>query len=184
MDPQTVAARFDAANAPLTAVIDAAPATAWDRPSPCEDWAGRDVVGHLIETQRSFLTGRGIDLGPDPDATGDPARAWADHVGTVRPLLDDAAVAGQAYDGYFGPTTIGETIVRFYVLDMVVHRWDLARAVGADDRFTPEELDQIEADLESYGDAAYTQGVFAAGVEAPDGADRQARLLARMGRRA
>lgn len=176
------AARFDAANAPLTTVIDAVDPEAWSRPSPCDDWDARAVVAHLIGTQRDFFERQGIELGDAPAVDADPGRAWHDHVAGVRPLLDDPAVVDRAFDGWFGPTTIGETIVRFYVMDMIAHRWDLARAVGAGAAFTDSELDQLEVDVDGYGDAAYAPGVFKPGIEAPADADRQTRVLARMGR--
>lgn len=88
------------------------------------------------------------------------------------------------FDGHFGPTTIGETLERFYVFDMVVHRWDVARAVGVDDAFTEAELDQLEAGIASFGDALHMEGICQPGVEAAPGADRQTQVLATLGRRA
>lgn len=174
--------RYAEANAPLTAVLDAVPADRWDRPSPCEGWTARDVVRHLIETQRDFLTGRGFDLPADPDA--EPAVAWRVHAGAVGDLLARPDVVATAYDGYFGSTTVGATLGNFYVPDMVVHRWDIASAVEGDTHFTETELDRMEASIESWGDAMYTDGVCKPGVVAPEGASRQVVLLARMGRRA
>lgn len=88
------------------------------------------------------------------------------------------------YEGHFGPTTIGDSMERFYVFDMVVHRWDIARAAGTDDILTDIELDQLEAGIFSFGDAIYMDGICKPGVEAPASADRQTRLLAVLGRRA
>lgn len=121
MDTSTrhdTSARYAEANAPLTAVLDAVPADAWTRPSPCEGWTARDVVRHLIETQRDFLTGRGFDIGPatgadSADDTGvdtDPAAAWRAHSSAVAALLDRPEVPDAGYDGYFGPTTVGATL--------------------------------------------------------------------------
>jgi len=186
MDTATTptAARYAAASAPLTAVIDAVPTDAWQRPSACEGWTAADVVAHLIDTQRDFLARHGVDLGPTPAVADDPAAAWATHAATVAPLLDDPGLVDTAFDGYFGPTTVGEVVVRFYVTDMVVHRWDIARAVGLDETISDAELDQLELDIGGYGDAAYAPGVFAPALEAPAGADRQTTVLARTGRRA
>lgn len=178
------AARYAAASAPLTAVIDAVPSDAWQRPSPCEGWTAADVVVHLIDTQRDFLARHDVDLGPAPAVGDDPAAAWATHAAAVAPLLDDPGLVDMAFDGYFGPTTVGEVVVRFYVTDMIVHRWDLARAAGLDDTITDGELDQLEQDIASYGDAAYSPGIFGPALEAPAGADRHTRVLARTGRRA
>jgi uncharacterized protein (TIGR03086 family) len=66
--------------------------------------------------------------------------------------------------------------------DVLVHTWDLARAVGADDSLDPEWcaafLDQLPADRS----ALSASGMFAAPIAVSDQADTQSRLLARLGR--
>lgn len=66
--------------------------------------------------------------------------------------------------------------------DVLVHTWDLARAVGADDRLDPGWcemfFDRLPADL----NALAGSGMFAAPVAFEDQADTQAKLLARLGR--
>src|SRR3712207_3789338 len=74
---------YTAADRPLTAVLDTVPTDAWDRPSTCEGWTVREVVRHLVQTQREFLTGRGVDLGEEPDVGADPAAAWRGHAARV-----------------------------------------------------------------------------------------------------
>ncbi|SFL18420.1 TIGR03086 family metal-binding protein [Geodermatophilus ruber] len=178
------ATQYAAADRRLTDILDGVPAAGWTSPSPCEGWSARDVVGHLIETQRAFLTGRGLDLGAAPDVALDPAAAWREHATAVLGLISDDGVVAAGYDGVFGPTSIGDTLDRFYVFDMVVHRWDVARATGGDTGLSPDELDRIEAGADGFGDALYMEGVCRPGIEARAGADRAARLLARLGRRA
>lgn len=180
----STATRYEAANRPLTAVLEAAPSQSWTRPSPCEGWSARDVVGHLIETQRDFLTGRGIELGAAPDVGTDPAVAWVEHAQRVVAAIADDAVAATPFDGFFGPTTIGATLERFYVWDMLVHRWDVARAVGVPAALTDAELDRIEAGADAFGDALHMDGICRPAVPAPAGADRTARVLSRLGRAA
>ena len=172
---------YRAALTPLTDTI--ASITDWSAASPCEGWSALDVLDHVLMTQRGLLAERGIALAPAPDIPADPAAAWAEHSTMVAGLLDDPAISGIAYDGFFGPTTLGETVDRFYVFDMLVHRWDLARAAGTDTSFTDAELDLIEASAASFGPALYMEGICRSGVEAPAGADRQTRVLAMLGRR-
>lgn len=182
--PLLVAEQHRSAVAALTAVIDAVEPDAWDRPSPCQDWAARDVLGHLIETERSFLGTREVGLGPAPELSSDPAAAWRRHVDEITPIVTDDTFLATPYEGYFGPTTAGETWQRFYVFDMVVHRWDLATATGLDSPFSDDEIDRIEAATAALGDNIYMEGVCRAGVEAPAGADRQTKVLATLGRSA
>lgn len=177
------ATAYEAADVPLTAVLDALPGGAWSQPSPCEGWSAADVVAHLIETQRDFLGQRGVELGPAPDVAADPAAAWRDHATRVREALADDLVA-TPYDSFFGPSTVGETFDQFYVWDMVVHRWDVARTAGMDVAFSDEELDRTERGIVGFGPALYMEGICREGVEPPADADRATRLLARLGRRA
>jgi uncharacterized protein (TIGR03083 family) len=168
----------------LTDVLEAVPPAAWDAPSPCEGWTARDVVRHLVETQRELFAGHGVDLGEPPDVDADPPPAWRAHSDRVLEALADAAVPAIAYDGFFGPTTLGATLEQFYVFDMVVHRWDVARAAGLDAGLTQAELDRIERGADSFGDALYMEGICKGGVTAPAGAPREVAVLARLGRAA
>jgi len=176
------ATQCEAADRPLTETLDAVPPTGWTRPSPCEGWSAADVVGHLIETQREFLTTHGVDLGEAPDVPADPAAAWRDHAKRVAEALADDAVPAREFDGFFGPTTVGAAFEQFYVWDMLVHRWDVARAVGADGTLTDDELDRIEAGADSFGPALYMDGICRPAVEVPENAGRDVRALARLGR--
>ena len=180
MDPTLT--QYDAANRRLTEILDAVPATAWTSPSPCPEWSAAEVVGHLIATQRDFLGTHGVDLGAAPDVAADAAAAWREHSRQVREALSDDAVHGKQFDGFFGPTTVGAALEQFYVWDMVVHRWDIARAVGADAGLTDEELDRISAGADSFGDALYMDGICQPAVEVPENAEREARVMARLGR--
>ena len=173
---------YRAADRPLTEILAAVPAAAWSSPSPCEGWTAADVVGHLIETQRDFLATHGADLGEAPDVAADPAAAWRVHAGQVARALSDDALPAREFDGFFGPTTVGAAFEQFYVWDMVVHRWDVARAVGADPALTDEELDRIEAGADGFGPALNMEGICRPAVEVSGAADREVRVLARLGR--
>ncbi|GMA33159.1 TIGR03086 family metal-binding protein [Litorihabitans aurantiacus] len=172
----------------------------WDAPTPCEGWAARDVVAHLIETERAFL-GEQVDLGDDGGVAGgegaplaDPAAAWAEHADRVRAALADPALAAREYAGFFGPSTVGETFRTFYVFDVVVHRWDLARAAGgaggaggagvAGAVWDEAELDLLDASTAAMGEAIRMEGICGPALAVPAGAGRQERMLAYLGRAA
>ncbi|MGY1841506.1 MULTISPECIES: TIGR03086 family metal-binding protein [unclassified Modestobacter] len=180
--PNPTARAHQAASVPLAALLRAVPAGAWSNPSPCAGWTARDVVAHLIDTQRELFAGHGLDVGPAPDAAADPAGAWAAHARRIAELVADDDVVDRGYDGFFGPTTVGATFEQFYVWDMVVHRWDLARATGLDATLTGAELDRIDQGADSFGEALHMDGICAPAVEPPPGADRATRVLARLGR--
>jgi hypothetical protein len=69
--------------------------------------------------------------------------------------------------------------------DVLVHTWDLARAVGADDRLDPGWCELCYADLPADPQTSSPSGMFKAPLVMDDEAceiDVQARLLARLGR--
>jgi uncharacterized protein (TIGR03086 family) len=178
----STATAYAAADRPLTTVLDAVPPEGWARPSTCDGWSVRDVVRHMMQTEREYLTTHGVDLGDEPDVDADPGVAWRVHARRVAAAVADEAVAGKEYDGHLGPTTVGAGLVQFYVWDMLVHRWDVARSVGADAGLTDAELDRVEAGADGFGDALYMDGICRPGAEAPADADRATRVLARLGR--
>ena len=100
----------------------------------------------------------------------------------MQSLLDDPEVVATEYDGFFGRTTIGETVARFYLFDMYVHRWDIATGAGVGTEFTDAEMNMIEAAADALGDNIYRPGVCADAVAVSADAGRQETLLARLGR--
>ena len=139
------------------------------------------MLEHVVGSQRAFLRARSIELGDDPDLE-DPVAGWQVHDDEVRRLLADESVTATEYDGLFGRTTVGATMLSFYGFDLLVHRWDLAQAADRDERFTEDELDLIESALPAFGDHLYDDGVCKPAVPVAADADRQARVLARLGR--
>lgn len=176
--------RFDRMAAPFTAVVASLPEAAWDEPSACEGWSARDVLDHVITTERDFFAGHHIDLGAAPDVAGSPVEAWKTHLAAVRSLIGDDSVAERTFDGYFGPTTIGATVVDFYGWDLLPHRWDIARSAGRDEAFTDDELTTLEDSIDEMGDQLYAEGICRPPVPVGDGANRQTKVLARLGRSA
>ena len=179
---EPIASRYASANASLDDVIGRIPPDGWSAASPCEGWTALDVLSHLRDSQRSFLVDRGLDLGAELDLASDPAAAWRQHSASVQALLEDPEVVGTEYDGYFGRTTIGETVERFYLFDMYVHRWDIATGAGVGTEFTDAEMNMIEAAADALGDNIYRPGVCADAVAVSADAGRQEALLARLGR--
>jgi uncharacterized protein (TIGR03086 family) len=157
----------------------------WDAPTPCEDWAVRDVVTHVVESEGRVLGFVGQSSPPDlPDVASDPAGAWAAVRDTVQAGLDDAETAGKTFEGLSGPTTFEDTVDRFLCADLVIHRWDIARATGQDATIDPQDIADVRATIEGLGDAVRSPGAFGPELTPPDGADEQTALLAFLGRRA
>lgn len=179
-----VADRFRLLAAAFTARVDAVPPDRWESPSPCEGWAARDVVRHMVGNVDMFfgMIGRSRPAGPSVD--DDPAGAWAAARDAMQAALDDPDVAGAEYDGMFGRTTLEQSVDRFMAVDLVVHSWDLARAVGGDECLDPDEVHRVYEELQPMDDMLRAPNAFGPKLDAPEGADEQGRLLAFLGRRA
>ena len=156
--------------------------TDWSAASPCAEWTAADVVAHVIDSERDFLARHDLELGDRP--TGPPAQAWGAHLAAVRPLASDPQLTSREFDGFFGRTTLGATLDSFYGFDLVVHGWDLGTSNGRPTTFSEADMDAMDSAFVGFGDHAYDDGVFGRPVDVPDDADRQTKLLARMGRRA
>ena len=153
---------FDAADDALRGVLDAAgPAIAGE--SPCPDWTGTDVLQHLIDTERSFMEKVGFDLATGSDSEG----ADRPVVRARRPAPGPARAAGRARHSVLdtpcstpmGEFTVAGMISMLYGFDLLVHRWDVARAAGQDTRFTDAELDVMESTIGQMADMLYTWGI-------------------------
>ena len=66
--------------------------------------------------------------------------------------------------------------------DVTVHTWDLARAVGADDRLDADLCAWCVGRLPRDPETLVASGMFGPPVEVPPDADPQVQLLARLGR--
>lgn len=170
----------------LEETIAAVPADRWDSDSPCEGWAARDVVSHIVETHEMFEGFVGRSLGEIPDAADDPAAAFAAARAIVEGHLRDPVTADEEFTGIAGPTTFAEMCDTFLSFDLVIHRWDIARAAGLDDTIPAEDLRHVSEQArelsERFGDAMRSPTTFGKEVAAREGADDQTQLLAFLGR--
>ena len=69
------------------------------------------------------------------------------------------------------------------ILDLVMHAWDLSRAIGADERLDPELVEVARKVLAEKADLWRRYGALGPAVETAPGADAQTQLLAESGRR-
>ncbi len=159
----------------------------WDRPTPCSEWSVRDLVNHVVGEDRwtgPLMQGRtmaevgdrldGDLLGSDPRAA---ARAAADEATSeVGARLPAGAHVHLSY-GDEDP----EEYVRQLIADHVIHAWDLAVAVGADDTLDPELVDEVATWFAGRADMYRAAGIVAAPLQ-PDVSGAQAALLASSGR--
>lgn len=181
---ETPAARYDRLAARFTETIDAVPEDRWDDQSPCEEWSARQVVEHVVDTERDLLGRFDQTSGLVADLPADPIEAWPKLRAAMSQVMDDPELAGHGYDGMMGPTTIGQTVDTFYAMDLLVHRWDLAKATGLRDHeaMDPADVDHYHAAIEHAGDMLRSPGVCGPAVEVAPDASAQDRFVAFLGR--
>ena len=162
----------------------------WELPTPCSDWNVRQLVNHLVYENRwtvPLMEGGTIaEVGDryEGDLLGDdPRAAWADSSAeAVRAVQADGALQ-RTVDLSSGPTAATEYVSQLFA-DHLIHAWDLARAVGAEERLDPELVDACAAWFASMEATYRAIGAIGDRPETPPGADAQTVLLAAFGRTA
>ena len=82
-----------------------------------------------------------------------------------------------------GRGSFEQMVGRFGTADLLVHTWDLARAVGLDEQLDPDEVRRAYAVMEPNDEMMRQGSAFGPRIEVPDDADEQTRLIAFTGRR-
>ncbi|WP_113705318.1 TIGR03086 family metal-binding protein [Nonomuraea lactucae] len=159
----------------------------WSNQSPCEEWTARDVVRHVIDMHGVMLRPLGRRLSPVPTVDDDPLAAFRSARADVEAVLDDPELALSEDDTPVGRLTVEQHIDQVISADLVIHGWDLARAVGQDDRIDPAEIDRVWKVWQGVfmvlgEDRLRAHGVCGPEVKVPEDAPAQDRLLGLLGR--
>ncbi|MDV8065870.1 TIGR03086 family metal-binding protein [Rhodococcus sp. IEGM 1366] len=166
----------------FTQRIDAVPEDRWDNNSPCEGWTARDVVRHVIDSERDMVKVVGLELAPGPSVDDNPSAAWAAVRDSMQAILDDPEKSTLEYDGHFGRTNLGATVDGFLCFDLVIHGWDLAAATGTDTSIPEKDVDWVSQIAAGLGDSIRMAGVCGPEIPVADDGDKATKLLAYLGR--
>jgi len=161
------------------------------KPTPCGDWTVQQLLDHVVggnTMAAALLSGA--------------SREDAVAVLTTAVVGDDALTAVQASmraqaDAFADPAALefivqhpamdmpGAQLLGFRVGDLLVHSWDLARAIGADETLDPEVVAVVATNIEPMRPFIGQVGMFGEGPSGTldDNADAQTALLDLMGRR-
>ncbi|MEV8225733.1 TIGR03086 family metal-binding protein [Streptomyces sp. NPDC079167] len=163
-----------------------------DGPTPCPDYAVRELLGHLLGLTVAFRDAAHKKSGP---TTGTPPTSALpvlpdDWRTALPPLLDElvdawrspAALEGMTRAG--GVDLPGQVAGMVALNELVVHGWDLARATGQEFRADEASLRSSEAML-APGDDDRTgpDAIFGPPVPVPADAPPADRVIALSGRR-
>jgi uncharacterized protein (TIGR03086 family) len=159
-------------------------------PTPCDDWSVTDLVEHVTGGNHwAALILRGAKAGEAMAQvkagafTGDSNADYLAATKAQQAAFDEAGALGRTVDHFIGPVPAAR-FLGMRTGDLLIHSWDLARAIGADERL-PEPL--VRAGLAIYepmADRLAASGMFGSGAQgAPPAQTPQDRLLQLTGRR-
>jgi uncharacterized protein (TIGR03086 family) len=179
-----LADRYRRVAAGFTTTAAAVAADRWDDPAPCDGWVARDVVGHLVEWFPAFLAAaRGPTIAAGPSVATDPVDAWTTLDTAVQALLEDPAACASTIDHpRAGRHRLDDAIGTFFLGDVLVHTWDLARATGQTVTLDPVVVHDMLVAMEPLDAMLRASGQYGPRVDVPAGADEQTRLIAFTGR--
>ena len=179
---QVVTDRFGAALAQV-------PPERYGDPTPCPDWTVVDLVDHVIGGNRwasMVLAGaEGRSALAEVRKLPVTADRRLDHQPSVTAQREafEAASPDTPIAHLVGPIT-AERFLAMRTSDVLIHTWDLCRAVGLDERIPPELVAAGLAMLTPMAGFMAATGYFGPGHEgAPLPTDDQERLLHLTGRR-
>ncbi|AHH94034.1 TIGR03086 family metal-binding protein [Kutzneria viridogrisea] len=160
-------------------------------PTPCADWTVRGLLRHQVSQNLGFAAAArgerpGLAVWDSGELGGNPAGAYRESAAQVcAAFAEDGALRGNVYLIDLGGEFAAATAVVFHLVDCLVHRWDLAKSIGAPAE-PDEELAGIAAELMARPfvrpDGQPVRRPFAPPVPVPQGASAGEALLARFGR--
>lgn len=161
----------DTFEAHLAAVTD----DQWAAPSPCTEWTVRELVDHAVGAQRQLggLFGAAVDEGAD----------WTAVRAAVQAAISDPTnLEGNAPPQVFGGMPKHQ-VLGIAVGDLLLHAWDLARAIGADETLPAEAVQAVAMGFQRMPEPMLRSGgMFGPAIEVADDASEQDKLLAFTGR--
>ena len=144
--------------------------------TPCGEWAVNELVDHAVGTQVGFaapVVGAEVAEGAD----------WP----TARDAIRTALAAEGALDGMVDHPAFGQVpksmILGIGISDLLIHTWDLSRAIGADETLPAEAVQATHMGLQQFpAEMMRSPGFFGAEVECAPDADAQTQMLSFAGR--
>ena len=160
----------------------------WDAPTPCADWSVRELVNHVTAEllwMPPLFAGKTIaEVGDrfDGDVLGaDPLATWRSAAADAEAAASAEGAPQQIVHLSFGDFP-GRDYTAQVTSDVIIHTWDLARAIGADDQLGDELVRFVMRFLDPQIDEWRNAGAFGPAVEDEGDGSDQDRFIARTGR--
>ena len=148
----------------------------WEAQSTCDAWNVQQLCDHTVATQATFAAQLvGAQVAPDA--------AWPEVNAAISACLQDPS----CLDGTAEMPGMGEVpkamMFGIATSDMLIHSWDLARSIGADEQLPAEAVAACHMGLQRFPEEArLADGRFQQAVACADDADEQTKLLSLAGR--
>ncbi|MEV4139292.1 TIGR03086 family metal-binding protein [Dactylosporangium sp. NPDC049742] len=182
-DPEAMLAACERVLAAVSAIVAEVPADRFRDGTPCAGWDVQTLLNHLVYEN---LLWTGLATGA-PRGDFDADHLGGDHVAAFRSAAAGTLAAfrrpGMLRER-FGPAP-GWRLVEQVVIEMLVHGWDLARALGRPTDLVPDVAEAVLPAVRAmYGELPRTPGgSFGPEQSPPAGATAADRLAAYLGRR-
>jgi uncharacterized protein (TIGR03086 family) len=178
---------LDSAMDAFTARVEAVREDQWTARTPCRDWNVTELVMHVVDEHRwapPLLAGHDLQTSADIVAgtsdRGDPARNWEAAVTESRRAFGEPGALDRTVELSRGATPVPD-YVREMISDLVIHSWDLGKAIGYGQPL-PEPLVEFGYDLAVEAGDLSASGLFDKPVQVPDDASKEDKLVALTGR--
>jgi uncharacterized protein (TIGR03086 family) len=179
-----------AAVAPISALIRAVDPARLDAPTPCADYAVRDLLNHLLFWGPVLAAaGRRETALPPAESEADVDLVVGDWPAALTAVFADVAEAWGDVGAWEGTTSMGgpeplpaSMVGGMAVGELVVHGWDLGRALDLEPTWAPDVLTVVHAEVAATAEIGREMGVYGASVPVPEEAPVLDRLLGLTGR--
>jgi uncharacterized protein (TIGR03086 family) len=167
----------------MVRLVQSVPDDALDRPTPCADYTVGDLLDHIGGFALAFR-GAAVKEPLDGVGAGDAADLPPDWSTRIPDDLEALAAAWDDPDAWRGMTAAGGVelpgeVAGVIALDeLVLHGWDLARAIGQPSGYDGPGLDDVDAAVQQFQGA----GIFGPEVPVPVDAPLMDRILGHAGR--
>ncbi|MBT2443697.1 TIGR03086 family protein [Streptomyces sp. ISL-36] len=159
-------------------------------PTPCPDYAVRELLAHLAGLSVAFRDAARKDFGPTTNTPpGSALPVLADDWRTALPkALEELAAAWREPGAWEGDTRAGGVDLPAAVMgrvaldELLIHGWDLARATGQEYDAGEEELAVSEELLTPADGSSGDEGFFGPVVRVPKDAPLLDRVIGLSGR--
>lgn len=147
----------------------------WENPTGCGDWTVKELVDHTIFWQANVGRIFGAEVSPED--------GWdAIKAGISGALADPSALEGTIEGGPMNGMPKHQAM-GLATGDALLHSWDLARAIGADDTLPAEAVQAVHMGLERVPEPMLrSPNMFGPAVEVSEDASAQDKLLGFAGR--